>query len=238
LLWVLVGVGILGVSLVIWNVFATVTDESARRPVEVVYTSPQQLIDMAQGISIGDENAPITILEFADFQCPACQSFWGSTKPILDLAYIETGKVRMVFHDYPFNEMHPHAFLAARGARCAAEQDSFWPYHDRLFQEQGTWSMRAEPMNDFLSYAADLGLNEGDFERCIKSDRHAQLVSANRVLGEQLGVSSTPTVLMDAGDGRSIPIEDWTPAGIREAIDAALLRIAAREGAPATEATP
>jgi protein-disulfide isomerase len=99
LLWVLVGVGILGVSLVIWNVFATVTDESARRPVEVVYTSPQQLIDMAQGISIGDENAPITILEFADIQCPACQSFWGSPKPILDLAKHETGKVRMVVHD-------------------------------------------------------------------------------------------------------------------------------------------
>jgi protein-disulfide isomerase len=98
-------------------------------------------------------------------------------------------------------------------------------------------------MNDFLGYATEGGLNEGDFERCIKSDRHAELVSANMILGEQLGVNGTPTVFMDSGEGRQIPIGDWSAAGVREAVDAALGRIAARTGgaaasASAPEATP
>jgi len=239
LIWILVGVGVLGVTLVLWNVFSTITDESARRPVDLVYSSPAQLIEMAQGISIGDPNAPVTLLEFADYQCPSCQAFWAQTKPFIDLGYVQTGKVRFVFHDFPLHENHLHAYLAARAGRCAAEQDSFWSYHDRLFQEQATWASRADPMNDFLSYAAGLGMNEGDFERCIKSDRHAQLVTANRVLGEQLGVTGTPSIFMDSGEGRPIRIENWSSAGVREALDAALDRVAARTAAaPAPEATP
>jgi protein-disulfide isomerase len=237
LVWILAAVGVLGVALVLWNIVATIADESVRRPVEVVYTSPQELVDKAQGVSIGNEDAPITIMEFGDYQCPSCQVFWGQTKPILDLAYIETGQVRFVFHDFAFHEIHPHAFLAARAARCAEEQENFWPYHDRLFQEQATWSSRADPMNDFLAYAAAVGLNEGDFERCIKSDRHAELVSANRILGDQLGVTGTPTVFMDAGEGRPIPIQDWTPQGMRDAVDAALLRIAARNRGSGADTT-
>lgn len=242
--WVLIGVGVLGVALVLWNIAATIADESVRRPVEVVYTSPQELIEKARGVSIGNEDAPITIMEFADFQCPTCQAFWGQAKPLIDLSYVQTGQVKFVFHDFPLHEGHPHAFLAARAARCAEEQDNFWGYHDRLFQEQQRWSSRADPMSDYLTYAAEVGLDEGDFERCIKSDRHAELVSANRILGEQLGVSGTPTVFLDAGEGRAIPIgEPWVPGTVSEAIDAALLRIAARNGsgaaeAPAAEATP
>lgn len=243
LVWILAGVGVLGVSLVLWNIVATIADESVRRPVEVVYTSPQELIEKAQGVTIGADDAPITIMEFADFQCPSCQLFWGNTKPILDLAYVQTGQVKFVFHDFPLHESHPHAFLAARAARCAEEQENFWGYHDRLFQDQQSWGSRADPMNDYLAYAAEVGLNEGDFEQCIKSDRHAELVSANRILGEQLGVAGTPTVYMNTGEGQPIPIQDWTPGGIREVIDAALLRIAARSGdaesdTAAAEATP
>jgi protein-disulfide isomerase len=237
LIWILVGVGVLGVVLVLWNVVSTITDESRRRSVEVVYTSPQQLIDMAVGVSIGDENAPITILEFADYQCPSCQVFWAQSKPIIDLSYVQTGQVRFVFHDFPLERNHAHAFLAARAARCAEDQDAFWSYQDSLFRDQATWGSRADPMNDFLGYATEVGLNEGDFERCIKSDRHANLVSANMILGEQLGVDGTPKVFMDSGEGRQISIGDWSAAGVREAVDAALGRIATRTGGAATSAS-
>ena len=157
---VLIGVAVLGGGILLWNIARTVTDESARQPVEVSYSSPQELIDLAEGVVSGDPNAPLTILEFADFQCPSCQAFWAQTKPILNLAYIETGQVKFVFHDFPLHEGHIHAYLAARAARCAEDQGQFWEYHDRLFQEQARWGSRADPMDDFLSYAGDLGLNE------------------------------------------------------------------------------
>lgn len=240
LIWILGGVGVLGVGIVLWNIVTTITDEAARGPSDFVYSSPQELIDMAQGVSVGDPDAPITLLEFADYQCPGCQAFWANVKPGIEDLYVATGQVRFIFHDFPLSGLHIHAFLAARAARCAGDQDNFWPYHDRLFQDQTRWGTRADPMDDFLAYADDLGLNRGDFEQCLKSDMHADLVTANILLGENLGVSGTPTLFMHSGDGRAMPVANPMDArAVLGAIDEALARIAARtpNGSPAT-ATP
>ena len=168
------------------------------------------LVEMATGIERGDPDAPITILEFGDFQCPACQQFATFVKPQIDLAYVEGGIARFEFHDFPLS-MHPHAFFAARAARCALDQGEqyFWPFHDQLFGQQPTWSLsQGPPASAFEDYAATVGLNVEDFADCLNSDRHADVISANMRLGAELGVTATPTIFVSKGDGRSVRVSN------------------------------
>jgi protein-disulfide isomerase len=171
----------------------------------------EALVQMATGVERGDPDAPITIMEFGDFQCPACQQFASMVKPQIDLAYVDEGIARFVFHDFPLSG-HPHAFLAARAARCALDQGEqyFWPYHDQLFRNQPTWSLSSvSPTNAFESYAGSLGLDENDFADCLDSDRHADVISANMRLGLELGVTGTPSIFVSEGAGRSIRVSRW-----------------------------
>ena len=170
----------------------------------------EELVALATGVERGDPDAPITILEFGDFQCPACQQFATFVKPQIDLAYVDEGVVRFVYHDYP---AHIHSFLASRAARCALDQGEqyFWPYHDQLFAHQSTWGVsQGPPMNAFEDYAETIGLNAGDFSTCLESDRHAEVVSANLRLGMELGVQGTPSIFMSSGGGRSIRVTRWS----------------------------
>ena len=170
----------------------------------------EELVALATGVERGDPDAPITILEFGDFQCPACQQFATFVKPQIDLAYVDEGIVRFVYHDYP---AHIHSFLASRAARCALDQGEqyFWPYHDQLFAHQSTWGVsQGPPMNAFEDYAATIELDAQDFSRCLKSDRHADVVSANLRLGMELGVNGTPSMFMSKGGGRSIRVTRWS----------------------------
>ena len=170
----------------------------------------EELVALATGVERGDPDAPITILEFGDFQCPACQQFATFVKPQIDMAYVDEGVVRFVYHDYP---AHIHSFLASRAARCALDQGEqyFWPYHVQLFAHQSTWGVsQGPPMNAFEDYAETIGLNVGDFSTCLESDRHAEVVSANLRLGMELGVQGTPSVFMSSGGGRSIRVTRWS----------------------------
>jgi protein-disulfide isomerase len=186
------------------------------------------LVQMATGVERGDPDAPITILEFADFQCPACQQFATFVKPQIDLAYVEGGIARFEFHDYPLAG-HPHAFFAARAARCALDQGEqyFWPYHDQLFAHQATWSLsQSPPARAFEDYAGAIGLNVEDFGECLNSDRHADVISANMRLGTELGVTGTPTIFVSKGDGRSVRVSRWSEF---EAIASVVDRMMAEE---------
>jgi protein-disulfide isomerase len=222
LIWILGGAAVIAVAIVAWNLVSSLFDNTVRAPVPVTYDSPQELLELAQGVDSGNPDASVTIMEFADYQCPSCQAFAQQVKPIVDLTYVQTGSVRLVFYDFPLSEIHPNAFLAARAARCAGDQGAYWEFHDRLFQTQPQWSNRADPSGEFVGYAAALGLARDEFRSCLRSDRHAEVVSANRILGEQLGVTGTPTILMDSGAGRAIHVSDWGIPGIRQAVDGAL----------------
>lgn len=210
LMWVLGGAGAIAIAIVAWNLFSSVTDETARSTIEVEYDSPQELVAMAQGITSGNPDAPVTVMEFGDYQCPSCQAFFRQAKPILDVSYIQPGRVQFVYYDFPLEGAHPNAFVAARAARCAGDQGAYWPYHDTLYQNQMAWSTQADPVGDLVGYAADLGLDRATFSECLRSDQHAQVVSANLLLGLQLGVQSTPTVMVDAGSGRAIRVANWS----------------------------
>lgn len=181
----------------------------------------ERLVELAQGVTKGDENAPVTIIEFGDFQCPACQQFATQVKPQLELAFLESGKAKFVYYDWPIIEAHPNAFLAARASRCAAEQDKYWEYHDNLFRNQARWAVLSDAVGTFVEYAEGLAMDGDAFGSCLRSDRHAELVSANMELGMQLGVGGTPTIIVEH---RGVPrnIRNWDFPSLQAYIDGLL----------------
>ncbi len=220
-----IAAGVLG-----WSALGGGMSSAATQPIVSIVLGEledlEALVEMATGVERGDPNAPITIMEFGDFQCPACQQFATLVKPQLDLAYVEGGVARFVFHDFPVVSAHQHAFLAARGARCALDQGEqyFWPYHDQLFSHQSTWMLsQGPPMNAFEDYASTIGLDVGDFASCLDSDRFADVVSANLRLGMELGVTGTPTVFVSRGGGIGIRVSRWNEfEGFRSVIESLL----------------
>jgi protein-disulfide isomerase len=196
---VLAAVAVIGIGAVALSVGsgggAAVT---APVPVEGL-DDPERLVELAQGMTKGDESATVSIIEFGDFQCPACQGFAMQVKPQVELAYVESGRVKFVYYDWPIVSGHPNAFLAARASRCAADQGMYWEYHDNLFRNQGRWAPLTNPVSTFVEYAETLGLDRGEFASCVNSDRHAELVTANMELGNQLGVNQTPTIYVEQG---------------------------------------
>jgi protein-disulfide isomerase len=133
--------------------------------------------------------------------------------------------------------MHPHAFLAARAARCAGDQDRYWPYHDALFQNQGSWTfITAPPARQFVSYAEGLGLDGAEFESCLRSDRHAEVVTANLYLAMELNLPGTPSILMQGPNDRLPRRVDFaTLESIFEAIVAEVEAIQGTQGARGAE---
>ena len=216
-------VAVVGIGAVGYSIGSSALGAAAMEPVEVEGLDDQDvLVAMAQGVTKGDEDAPITIVEFGDYACPGCGGFAMSVKPQVELLLVETGKAKFVFYDFPLTSLHPTSFLAARTARCAQDQDKFWEYHDALFRNQTSWRLEASPIAQFLSYAEDLGLDGDEFEACVKSDRHADLVSANMRLGYELRVSSTPTIMVQGNDQFLM-----LPGATFPAIQAAVEQIAA-----------
>ena len=171
-------------------------------PIEVPgLNNMDSLRALAIPMNRGDSNAQITIIEFGDYQCPSCRYFEESIKPRIDLAYINDGKAKFQFFDFPL-AMHPYSFIAARAARCAGDQGKYFEYGTALFANQPTWATRpAPPAREFVGYAESLGLDAKTFEQCLRSDKHADVVTANAHVASQLNLGGTPAVLIQVGDG-------------------------------------
>lgn len=175
--------------------------DAAMEPVDLQATTAQEIYEQATPIKLGRDDAPAKIVEFADFQCPGCAAFSLGVKARIQ-PFIDRGDAQLVYYDFPLGGAHVHSFLAARAARCAGEQEldgrtAYWAMHDKIYQEQATWSPKQSVLGDFIDYAEEIGLDRSAFQRCLRSDRFAEVVTANRLLGEQLGVRSTPTVLIN-----------------------------------------
>jgi len=150
--------------------------------------------------SEGKADAPVTVVEFSDFQCPFCQRVWPTLKQ-LRMKYGD--RMRLVWKDFPLTQIHPQAFVAAQAGNCAREQGKFWEYHDKMFGNQSA----LQPAN-LKQYAADVGLDTAKFNQCLDSSKYEARVQAALGVGGQLGITSTPTVFVN---GRMIngaqPIE-------------------------------
>lgn len=148
--------------------------------------------------AIGDPNAPVTIVEYSDFECPFCGRFVNETRPLIESEYIANGIVRLAFRDYPL-PIHPSATLAAVASRCAADQGQFWPMHARLFAthqvEWGGVPNRDRPV--MVDFARELQLDVAAFEECMADPAVEQAVVAEATRAEQLGVQSTPNFFIN-----------------------------------------
>ena len=146
---------------------------------------------------LGRADAPVVIVEFSDFQCPYCKRFAEQTFPQLKREYIDTGKVKLVFRDFPISSIHQNAELAAEAAQCAYEQDSFWEMHDRIFAGQGEWSRSSEAKQIFIQYAEELGLDRGRFRECLNLGRYKEEVQQDFNDGASYGVTGTPSFFIN-----------------------------------------
>jgi len=143
----------------------------------------------------GDPNAPLTIIEFSDFQCPFCARFYSQTLPLLEENYIDTGKVKLVFKDLPLDRLHPNARATHIAAECANEQGKFWEYHDILFEKQPQWqSLSTSNLDSTLTnFAAGLGMQSTEFQACIESQEIADEVNDDTLEAASYGTTGTPT---------------------------------------------
>jgi protein-disulfide isomerase len=148
-----------------------------------------------RGYIKGSPNAPIEITEYADFQCPFCQTFATLQMPTIDERLIQTGRVRWRYRDFPLQQ-HPFSRLAAHSAACADEQGKYWQQHQRIYEGQSEWSEARDAGAIFRNYAKSNGLDLGRYDACMKSGKYAGRIQASYNEGVQVGVNSTPTLLI------------------------------------------
>lgn len=151
---------------------------------------------------LGNEKAKVMVIEFSDFQCPFCRSFWRDTLPQLKKEYIDMGKIKFVYRDYPL-DFHQGAKPAAEGAECARDQGKFWEMHDKIFQEQdkqGQGTIQFDK-TDVVKWAGQLGLDMSKFNQCLDSGKYKAEVEKDFKDGSAAGVSGTPTTFIN---GRSL----------------------------------
>jgi protein-disulfide isomerase len=144
------------------------------------------------GHVLGSDSAPVTITEYADFQCPACSKFAVLTAPDVRQRLVSTGRVRWIFRDFPLDG-HPNSMPAHLAAACAGEQGKFWEMHDELYFNQGRWAPVSRPQRDFRAYAKAIGLDLGRYDDCVDSGRYQARMMALKEDGMRRGVNSTPT---------------------------------------------
>ncbi|MBI4148856.1 DsbA family protein [Candidatus Woesearchaeota archaeon] len=163
--------------------------------------------------ALGDKNAPVTIVEFSDFQCPFCGRFRSETFDQIKSQYIDTGKVRFVYRDFPLSSIHPNAQKAAEAAECADEQGKFWEYHDKIFLNQPALSP-----GSLKSWAAELSLDAKKFNDCLDSGKMAAEVSKDLADASRAGGRGTPYFIVG-----NAPISGAVPFSVfQQAIEAQL----------------
>jgi protein-disulfide isomerase len=148
-----------------------------------------------RGYVKGSESAPVEITEYADYQCPFCQTFATLQMPTIEERLIKTGRLRWRYRDFPLQQ-HQFARLAAHSAACADEQGNYWEQHNQIYEGQAQWSTARDAGDNFRSYAKTIGLDLGKYDACMESDRYAGRIQASYEEGAKAGVSSTPTLLV------------------------------------------
>ena len=139
--------------------------------------------------ALGPADAPITIVEFSDYQCPFCRRWHQDVYEQLLSAY--PGQIRIVYRNLPLTSIHPDAMAAAQAAMCAGEQDAYWTFHDKLFSSE---SLNTQT---FLQYAQDLSLNVDQFQACITDQKYKDAIQSDSEFAINMGIRSTPTFFIN-----------------------------------------
>jgi protein-disulfide isomerase len=186
-------------------------DLRQRYPVNIALTAPTVEVGADDDPFLGPKDAPVTIIEFSDFQCPYCRRVQPALKQLLQEYQ---GSVKLVFRDFPLRNIHPQAQKASEAAQCAAEQQQFWSYHDKLFAVS-----ELQPEN-LKQYAQELGLNTAQFNACLDTGKYAAEVEHDLQDGLNAGVNATPSFFVNGQPlSGAVAYEQF-----KEVIDAAVER--------------
>lgn len=193
LIWGGIAVVLIGSVFVI---FMSSGNASPNQAAQETLTPVQNLTPVStQDMTRGPKDAKVTLIEYADFQCPACKYY----HPIVNQLYSTyQNKVRFVYRFFPLVNLHEHAMVAAEAAYAASLQGKFWQMGDQLFDNQDTWATAGDYQNMFDGYAQKLGLNVTQFDNDMQAPDTAKIVNAAEDSGIKIGVQGTPTFILDS----------------------------------------
>lgn len=183
---ILSGIGVITVAILVGAIFflSKSPDSSSNTPIN----NPVSLVKQ-DSHKIATDSAKVTIVEFGDYQCPACSSVQPVVKQILK---DYSGKINFVFRHFPLPQ-HQNAMTAAAAAEAAGEQEKYWEMHDKLYDNQDAWAKSNNPKEIFTTYAQQLNLNIEEFKNSVNSSKYNQRITDDKNDGISLGVNSTPT---------------------------------------------
>ena len=219
-----IGAGITSVSIiVVFLAFGILNNEPelAVEPTPMIQESGPAKITintfMENGSPIlGDPNAPVTLVEFGDYQCYFCNQFFHTTEDDLFKNYVETGKVKVIFKDYTI--IGPDSIAAAHATHCADDQGKFWEYHDTLYDhwtgENNGWASS----ENLLQFAGNIGLNIDEFSNCMLDSKHTSIITNSNQDAKDLGLTGTPAFFIIGPDNKITKIEGAQPYDIFERI--------------------
>lgn len=189
-LYWLIGGGVVMIGLII---FAIMLNTGATTgPIE----QPDVPAEWIDGMSLGDPEAPVVVEAYEDFLCPHCREWTETVERTLFDEYVKEGQVRLVYKPFPLEGFAPGSRMAAQAAHCAADQNYFWPYHDRLFASQGR-GQAAYMIEELLQYATELGLDSRAFSQCMSALEHQDEILQTSQEGVSRGVTGTPSVFVN-----------------------------------------
>jgi protein-disulfide isomerase len=166
--------------------------------------------------SKGSAQAPVTVYEMADFQCPACRLFTVTIMPAIDSEFVRTGKVRWVFINLPLTSLHPNAMAAAEVAMCAARQGRFWRTHDALYLHQDNWAKLSEPQDTLIALAQRAGVDRAKLRACVRSGVTRAEIELDAQRAQRSGAHATPSFYIEGGLLEGAP---YTPDPMRRLLD-------------------
>jgi protein-disulfide isomerase len=176
---------------------------STYKPVAEVIVPTFHSATITDGLTMGDPNAPVKLIEFADFQCPGCGVYWSNTEPTVIQNYVETGKVFYTFSPFSFvgsfvrNNPYDESIKSAEAAYCANDQGKFWEYRDYIFANQIGENQGAFSEKRLLAFAESLSLDMKTFSTCLKSAEHYQDVMDANDFATNSGINQTPSFTID-----------------------------------------
>ena len=166
----------------------------------------------------GNPNAPVTLEEFGDFQCPSCGAYYPELKKIEG----EFGdKLRVIFREYPLLPTHEHALMAAQAAEAAGLQGKFWEMHDKLYENQTTWTPAKDLVPIFVDYAKQIGIDPDRFMKDLNGEQVAQRIFQDGKRVHALGLEGTPSFFVNGQEAKG---DQWKPDGLRQMIRDALAK--------------
>jgi len=177
--------------------------QNSQAPIGVQGTAPTQKTSPGERVKVdnghlpvlGKKEARVTLIEFADFQCPFCERFFKDTIPNIKKDYVDTGKVKVAFRHYAF--LGQESTWAALASECANEQGKFWEYHDYLYNHQGPENSGTFAKDKLISFAQILGLNTNQFSSCLESAKYSKNVNDDLSAGQKAGVTGTPAIFIN-----------------------------------------